>query len=313
MCARTCAISISPALGPRCPCRRWKRRSMRRASAIARHGRSLPGHLSRGPRAHGLSALGVQAENGRDLLAHGWAWLRGDFRNGPTQTLDVGDHVTLSSDAGLVRHARRRRAGRGRPIRRPLRPPCRTVRFFSRRGAGPVDLIFHASDLHFGAQDNRALDWFMSEAQDHQPAAILITGDLTMRGAPPANLPPPVPGLKALPAPGQRGEWAITISPISIPSPASLRPYARFLAGGAVRRAAADTGRCRDRAAGDETARAQWRLDWSKGSVDAAKAGGGRRPAARLDAPAPAGRLPSPARRSRHARHGAYPWRRRWR
>jgi hypothetical protein len=51
------------------------------------------------PRDQGLGAFGVQAESGRDLLAHGWAWLRGDFREGPSQDLDVGARVTLASDA----------------------------------------------------------------------------------------------------------------------------------------------------------------------------------------------------------------------
>jgi hypothetical protein len=54
-------------------------------------------YLEPGP--DGLRAFGVQAESGRDLLAHGWAWLRGDFRNGPSRELPVGDHVTLSSRA----------------------------------------------------------------------------------------------------------------------------------------------------------------------------------------------------------------------
>lgn len=50
------------------------------------------------PRGQGLGAFGVQAESGRDLLAHGWAWLRGDFREGPSQDLNVGARVTLASD-----------------------------------------------------------------------------------------------------------------------------------------------------------------------------------------------------------------------
>ncbi len=85
------------------------------------------------PRAHGLSALGVQAENGRDLLAHGWAWLRGDFRNGPTQTIDAGDHVTLSSDAdSFDMLVDGERAEASNPA--TFTAAMSDVRFFSKRG-----------------------------------------------------------------------------------------------------------------------------------------------------------------------------------
>jgi 3',5'-cyclic AMP phosphodiesterase CpdA len=41
--------------------------------------------------------------------------------------------------------------------------------------------IFHASDLHFGAEDRVALDWFAACVAREQPDAVAITGDLTMR------------------------------------------------------------------------------------------------------------------------------------
>lgn len=41
--------------------------------------------------------------------------------------------------------------------------------------------IFHLSDIHFGLEDNRALDWVQQEIAERQPAAVAITGDLTMR------------------------------------------------------------------------------------------------------------------------------------
>ena len=43
-------------------------------------------------------------------------------------------------------------------------------------------LLFHVSDLHFGYEDREALDWFVSEVERQRPAAVLCTGDLTMRG-----------------------------------------------------------------------------------------------------------------------------------
>lgn len=42
-------------------------------------------------------------------------------------------------------------------------------------------LLFHLSDIHFGLEDNRALDWVMQEIAEKQPDAVAITGDLTMR------------------------------------------------------------------------------------------------------------------------------------
>ena len=42
-------------------------------------------------------------------------------------------------------------------------------------------LLFHLSDIHFGLEDNRALDWVKDEIATKRPDAIAITGDLTMR------------------------------------------------------------------------------------------------------------------------------------
>ena len=42
-------------------------------------------------------------------------------------------------------------------------------------------LLFHISDIHFGLEDDRALDWVMQEIAEKRPAAVAITGDLTMR------------------------------------------------------------------------------------------------------------------------------------
>ena len=41
--------------------------------------------------------------------------------------------------------------------------------------------IFHLSDIHFGLENNRALDWVKQEIEERQPDAVAITGDLTMR------------------------------------------------------------------------------------------------------------------------------------
>lgn len=44
-----------------------------------------------------------------------------------------------------------------------------------------MTLLFHASDLHFGAEDTAALDWFVGRVAQQSPDAVIITGDLTMR------------------------------------------------------------------------------------------------------------------------------------
>lgn len=42
-------------------------------------------------------------------------------------------------------------------------------------------LIFHLSDIHFGLENNRALDWVRREIAERRPDAVAITGDITMR------------------------------------------------------------------------------------------------------------------------------------
>jgi 3',5'-cyclic AMP phosphodiesterase CpdA len=42
-------------------------------------------------------------------------------------------------------------------------------------------LLFHLSDIHFGLEHNRALNWVANEIATRKPAAVVITGDLTMR------------------------------------------------------------------------------------------------------------------------------------
>jgi 3',5'-cyclic AMP phosphodiesterase CpdA len=41
--------------------------------------------------------------------------------------------------------------------------------------------LFHVSDIHFGAEDQAALDWFAGLVHAEQPDAVIMTGDLTMR------------------------------------------------------------------------------------------------------------------------------------
>ena len=44
--------------------------------------------------------------------------------------------------------------------------------------------LFHISDLHFGLEDRRALDWVVQALRDERPDGLVITGDFTMRARP---------------------------------------------------------------------------------------------------------------------------------
>lgn len=125
-------------------------------------------------------------------------------------------------------------------------------------------LIFHASDLHFGAQDQAALDWFMAEARLYRPHAIVITGDLTMR-ARHREFAAARDWLAALPAP-----VSVEVGNHDLPyfniAARFLAPYKRF----------ALVERFIERPLDlidveivplMTTARMQWRLNWSKGRV----------------------------------------------
>lgn len=49
----------------------------------------------------GLRAFGILADHAGQLVAHGWAWVTGDFRNGPCDPLPVAPaHVLRSAEKG---------------------------------------------------------------------------------------------------------------------------------------------------------------------------------------------------------------------
>jgi 3',5'-cyclic AMP phosphodiesterase CpdA len=124
--------------------------------------------------------------------------------------------------------------------------------------------LFHISDLHFGLEDRAALAWFEQCVRAEQPDAVLITGDLTMR-ARAHEFAAACEWIAALDVP-------VTVEvgnhdlPYFNPIERFFDPYRRIrgierlvereldLAGLAVIPL-------------KTTARAQWRLDWSKGWV----------------------------------------------
>ncbi len=128
-------------------------------------------------------------------------------------------------------------------------------------------LLYHVSDVHFGYEDRGALEWFAAEVAHERPAMVICTGDLTMRGSA-REFALAQDWLGALPAP-----LVLTPGNHDVPYYHHMlrrltRPYARY--------------RALEAALGHQTghdgiavvplktiARAQLRLNWSKGRVSA--------------------------------------------
>jgi 3',5'-cyclic AMP phosphodiesterase CpdA len=122
--------------------------------------------------------------------------------------------------------------------------------------------LFHISDLHFGLEDRRALDWVAKAVRDEAPDGVIITGDFTMRARPRefaaaarwiAGLGVPVridPGNHDLPY----------FNPIE----RFIDPYRRFrVLEATIERPLLLDGLAIVRL--ETTAAAQWRLNWSRG------------------------------------------------
>ena len=124
--------------------------------------------------------------------------------------------------------------------------------------------LFHVSDLHFGAEDGAALDWFAQAVVDVRPDAVICTGDLTMR-ARRGEFAAAARWLGALAAP-------VMVEPGNHDLPyfnlieRFTAPYVRY---GVLRRVV-NRDLVLDGAAVialPTVAAAQWRLNWSKGRV----------------------------------------------
>jgi 3',5'-cyclic AMP phosphodiesterase CpdA len=124
--------------------------------------------------------------------------------------------------------------------------------------------LFHISDLHFGREDRRALDWVMQAVRDEAPDGVIITGDFTMR-ARPREFAAAARWIAALGVPVRIDPGNHDL-PYFNPVERFVDPYRRFrgleaaivapllLDGLAVVRL-------------PTTASAQWRLNWSRGVV----------------------------------------------
>ena len=131
-----------------------------------------------------------------------------------------------------------------------------------------MTLLYHASDLHFGAEDTAALDWFVEQVMRETPDAVIITGDLTMR-ARSTEFAAAQNWLSALGAPVliEPGNHDL---PYFNPVRRIWRPYGRVMRLQEQLHDGVDVDGVH-LVSLPTTARAQWRLNWSKGKV-------GRRP-----------------------------------
>jgi 3',5'-cyclic AMP phosphodiesterase CpdA len=124
--------------------------------------------------------------------------------------------------------------------------------------------LFHISDLHFGLEDRAALAWFKECVRREQPDAVLITGDLTMR-ARSHEFAAACDWIEALDVP-----VTVEVGNHDLPY---FNPFARFFwPYRRIRRIERLVERELDLAGLaviplKTTARAQWRIDWSKGWV----------------------------------------------
>ncbi len=131
-------------------------------------------------------------------------------------------------------------------------------------------LLFHLSDIHFGLEDNRALDWVRDEIVRLRPDAVAITGDMTMRA-------------RAREFDAAR-KWILSLeAPVTVvvgnhdmpyfnPVERFLAPYARFRGMETLIEREIDLPGIAIVPLKTAT-RAQWRLNWSKGWVTDAALG----------------------------------------
>jgi len=145
--------------------------------------------------------------------------------------------------------------------------------------------LFHVSDVHFGAEDPDAIRWFDACVANEKPDAVIMTGDLTMR-ATRAEFQAGGDWLRSLKVP-------VTLEVGNHDIPYYWDPFRRLFA--PYQRYAAIEEMIEEQldipgvtiVPLKTTARAQWRLNWSKGRVSR---GSLRRALAMIEA-APAGNL----------------------
>ena len=127
--------------------------------------------------------------------------------------------------------------------------------------------LFHVSDVHFGREDAAAVAWFDALVKAEKPDAVVMTGDLTMR-ARRREFAAGLAWLQGLGVP-VTVEVGYHDLPYFNPIDRFFRPYRRMTA---VERMVEQPLDLPGIAIIPlvTTARAQWRLNWSKGKVSRA-------------------------------------------
>jgi 3',5'-cyclic AMP phosphodiesterase CpdA len=144
--------------------------------------------------------------------------------------------------------------------------------------------LFHVSDVHFGREDVAAIAWFDALVKTEAPDAVIMTGDLTMR-ARRREFAAGLAWLQALGVP-------VTVEvgnhdlPYFNPFDRFFRPYRRMTAVEQIVELPLDLPGVAIVPL-VTTARAQWRFNWSKGTVSK----GALERALALVAQVPAGKL----------------------
>lgn len=124
--------------------------------------------------------------------------------------------------------------------------------------------LFHVSDVHFGREDKAAVAWFDQLVRDEKPDAVIMTGDLTMR-ARSTEYDDGLRWLRGLGVP-----VTVEVGNHDLPAYNLLkrlfRPYHRIHKVEKLVEQPLDLPGVTIIPL-KTTARWQWRLDWSKGSV----------------------------------------------
>ncbi|MFS0773908.1 metallophosphoesterase family protein [Sphingomonas sp. 1P08PE] len=125
--------------------------------------------------------------------------------------------------------------------------------------------LFHVSDVHFGKEDPQAISWFAERVAAERPDAVIMTGDLTMR-ARTREFEAGGAWLKSLAAPVTVEVGNHDIPYYWDPIRRFIAPYTRYAAiERMIERPLELTGVTIVPL--KTTARAQWRMNWSKGHV----------------------------------------------
>lgn len=125
--------------------------------------------------------------------------------------------------------------------------------------------LFHCSDVHFGAEDPAAIAWFAERVAEEKPDAVIMTGDLTMRALR-SEFDDGGKWLRSLGVPVTVEVGNHDLPYYSDPLRRIFSPYSRYAAAEKLIEKPLTLPGITVVPL-KTTARAQWRLNWSKGYV----------------------------------------------